>query len=984
MAKISLDILFKRQKRLRYLTILAFLVVCAVFGQMILFQGKKETRASIGDEGTPYVINTKGFIWSDAAGSYFVSGDGSNNCMVRFVGANQNGADASGLIVDTDSNGTNGTLNVDQNCYKNKNFGRTDGDYSKTALNPKGNNITDRHVQVENGAVVAMWGAAHFASFTVAGSAVVTHAPLVYLVGSGSGYDFRNLSVGVDQFDPNNTNPHQNAAAYTPGYVMNANGEQDFDLNTGSISASGEDKKVEIWAHKIRVLDGQINVAGRGYPGANGNNHDGGWLDRTFTDYYTEYAGHVYSSTGTRVNTAIPTGLPLNYGGAGGFWSRCNANVIHTGGGASGFAGRGGDAKTMKTTTTEVCVYSGCTSCTSGSILNGQAATASYGDVANPSSGGLLYGPGGGASGRYDTDVDRGGSGGGTINLVGANSGEIELHSKSVLNASGQNGIDSSGNQYYGGGAGAGGTVFLNGNIKLVDIASNSSVRGGVGNGSTGSLLSWDNSQYTYTEQQSLSLTAVTLAKGGNGETSGSGACTTGTNCGGGGGGGAIVLTGSTVQSCTITPFDSGKIPVACENEDVVIDGYPTADPNWSYVNADAVSVTQPDGTTDTKRHFKSLTIKNRAVLTHQAITATDLNTNTRTSIAATSQKKVDIVVYGPLTLQNYGKIDVAGKGYPGGTFVGDCGYDDKYIPVRGGGIGLGYGTAPGSKFRGNGQGGGFGGVGGNDPTGWGIAYPNPFNALTMTATTFDFGSGGGASYGSVFHGGLAQDHDWSCISGGNGGGRIHVDAASINVDTTSKLSADGGDQTVYRDEGETHGAGGGAGGMIWLESDLINLPSGGIAVDVTGTNNGGKGSLNLINANISFPTNITAKGGNGAGGGGAGGRVILGRVHQPPVSIKKTLVAVNRPFNATPVNANFNPYALQINDKIRVDLNVSGLVPGLPITITDNLLTNGLVKCANPADVSGNGGHQNGNSIEWNITPGVAEEELNYECTIQ
>ncbi len=72
--------------------------------------------------------------------------------------------------------------------------------------------------------------------------------------------------------------------------------------------------------------------------------------------------------------------------------------------------------------------------------------------------------------------------------------------------------------------------------------------------------------------------------------------------------------------------------------------------------------------------NFNSLTIKDNAVLTHAAIVASDLDASGNLNSGVSDVKKVDLTIKGDLVLTNGGKIDVSGKGYPGGL-VGKNGY---------------------------------------------------------------------------------------------------------------------------------------------------------------------------------------------------------------------------------------------------------------------------------------------------------------------
>ena len=79
--------------------------------------------------------------------------------------------------------------------------------------------------------------------------------------------------------------------------------------------------------------------------------------------------------------------------------------------------------------------------------------------------------------------------------------------------------------------------------------------------------------------------------------------------------------------------------------------------------------------------------------------------------------------------------------------------------------------------------GGGFGGIGGQNPAGWGGVYPANFSASNMSLSSFDLGSGGGAGYASHYRGfPIVGGHSWGCSSGGNGGGTPDLTSGTANT----------------------------------------------------------------------------------------------------------------------------------------------------------------------------------------------------------
>lgn len=158
------------------------------------------------------------------------------------------------------------------------------------------------------------------------------------------------------------------------------------------------------------------------------------------------------------------------------------------------------------------------------------------------------------------------------------------------------------------------------------------------------------------------------------------------------------------------------------------------------------------------------------------------------------------------------GTVNLAGKGYGGGTS----------------GHVAGYGPGAGGNGTGTGSGAGHAGAGGQSSTS--VAGGSAYSDAQV-------GSGGG--FGATPY------------NGGAGGGGIEIDAAgNITVSATGSINADGAAATV------TGSAGGGSGGRINLSS------SGNISVAGSVTANGGNGSWDT--------TNIIG------GGGGSGGIITL------------------------------------------------------------------------------------------------------------
>lgn len=244
-------------------------------------------------------------------------------------------------------------------------------------------------------------------------------------------------------------------------------------------------------------------------------------------------------------------------------------------------------------------------------------------------------------------------------------------------------------------------------------------------------------------------------------------------------------------------------IPADCENKSIIIKNVT--------VNGEA-NVTNADG----KRHFDNVLITEGAIVTHSAVAAGEDKAST---------KKIDWVLTGNLTINGNSKIDVTGKGYPGGIAGAGTVCTPNTVDltlIDGKGLGGGKGAKRGSAtyYAGSGANAGNGGTNGASSLG-GVAYQTN---ISQVWSSFDFGSGGGAAEGT----GLG------CFNGGAGGGRVRIVSngdilvESVPVTSTNAVSkfsyilANGepskpiaGDNDAYRNVL----GGAGAGGTILLQA---------------------------------------------------------------------------------------------------------------------------------------------------------------------
>ena len=114
------------------------------------------------------------------------------------------------------------------------------------------------------------------------------------------------------------------------------------------------------------------------------------------------------------------------------------------------------------------------------------------------------------------------------------------------------------------------------------------------------------------------------------------------------------------------------------------------------------------------------------------------------------------------------------------------------------------------------------------------------------------FGSGGGG----VWHGGSDQPAE-SPGPGGNGGGILYIGTATIQVDGLLGLTATGASTSHWAWGSWTYGAGGGAGGTIWLIADATVLAATGVHAlgglgEQTHTRLGGNGGWGRVRIDCS------------------------------------------------------------------------------------------------------------------------------------
>ncbi len=251
--------------------------------------------------------------------------------------------------------------------------------------------------------------------------------------------------------------------------------------------------------------------------------------------------------------------------------------------------------------------------------------------------------------------------------------------------------------------------------------------------------------------------------------------------------------------------------------------------------------------------------------------------------------------ISGDLTLED-GRIDVSGKGYPGGGQQGENGFG----PGGGGAI------STHDQQVGSGAG-GYGGIGGPgcDDAGChpGLVGPPPATGTRGNIygdnITPEYGSGGG-------HAQARSCSSTRDATGGSGGGLISITADSVVISADSQISANGGQGA--HDGGKRWGcvsrarSGGGSGGAVFIKAN--NLQNGAPATslpDVAPGSGGGGNGENGVYAGIDFGSNLQARGGDAGkrdagddgyrAGGGGGGRIVI----DAPLGAKITKTIVGR-----------------------------------------------------------------------------------------
>ena len=216
----------------------------------------------------------------------------------------------------------------------------------------------------------------------------------------------------------------------------------------------------------------------------------------------------------------------------------------------------------------------------------------------------------------------------------------------------------------------------------------------------------------------------------------------------------------------------------------------------------------------------------------------------------------------------------------------------------------------------------------------------------------------------------------------GGAGGKIVIKADEI--DLTGVDSGSTKNEVVVADGfGGYKSSTGGSGGYIVIVYDATNDDvitgngysfrfhvGGGTGVDLSGTNS------------------TTLSGEDGI-------LTVVKKSSLEAVTIKKWLDPLDRPVPNTPPNPNFNPYSVQLNDKIRVNIQISQATPGFETTIDDEVLKvpnstercrpiEGSLAAPNSSTLVNSSYDSVSNKVSWVFIPNSLEPIMvSYDCQI-
>ncbi len=324
------------------------------------------------------------------------------------------------------------------------------------------------------------------------------------------------------------------------------------------------------------------------------------------------------------------------------------------------------------------------------------------------------------------------------------------------------------------------------------------------------------------------------------------------------------------------------------------------------------------------------VSLQSTSILTHFAATKTETS-------------KLDVTAAN-MIVDATSKIDVTGKGYLGGYPEPNNPPDQvSYAP----GYTLGNTTSGGSC---NNNGGSFGGHGGGSEVN--AAYGD-------TTNPNELGSGGGGYYYDLFTG---LSHVITRTAGGNGGGLIRLNVASLSLDG------------VIAADGAVTDASGGSGGSIYIGavsivgSGSISAKGGSAGNGINAASGGGGGRIAIYFNSLGLPvSSISATGGvgldNTASVNGSAGTIYLkDNAKNPDLILNNSNIPTNK---LTPVSS--GRYGnVSIIDGALATVMTQGTVPTVGQWKLDIVAETIIIDASSKIDVTGKGflgGYTPGNS---------------------
>ena len=254
-----------------------------------------------------------------------------------------------------------------------------------------------------------------------------------------------------------------------------------------------------------------------------------------------------------------------------------------------------------------------------------------------------------------------------------------------------------------------------------------------------------------------------------------------------------------------------------------------TAAPSVTFGEVDNTDLSDQDVQIVRVPQYTDVTIGSSGVLT-----APVWDGSTGGVLAFRASGTVSIASGGMITVDEAGyAAGATGTAYNADAYQGESyagtgdGNEDSHTGVYGNiTYGYNYNNYGGGGAMITGGGGNYGGgaTAGDEWTGgtYGETYTEPYAGETYGSadlSTLFLGSGGAGVWNGLSDPG----------PGGDGAGILYIGAVTITATDASAISAIGGTTTHWATGSWTYGAGGGAGGSIWLQANTLTLPADGV-----------------------------------------------------------------------------------------------------------------------------------------------------------